>query len=132
MRLRTSAFVLRLSLIAHRAHAFCSSAPQSVHLKLDAPIRHLFEPQKKQVTLKFPSPKGAPPLQSLRAAIRAHCNEHVEPQLDIRHGKRSIESDDDLASVLTATAERVRIRIGAGPATAEAQQRRSHRESQSV
>mmetsp|Transcript_23240 Transcript_23240/g.78441 ORF Transcript_23240/g.78441 Transcript_23240/m.78441 type:complete len:195 (-) Transcript_23240:1417-2001(-) len=102
----SASLLVRLSLVPHRAHALCSSAAalQRVHLKLDAPVRHLFEPQKKRVSLRLPS-TGALPLQALRAALRERCgDESVEPLLEIRHGKRRIESDKDLARVLAATA----------------------------
>mmetsp|Transcript_40929 Transcript_40929/g.135573 ORF Transcript_40929/g.135573 Transcript_40929/m.135573 type:complete len:443 (+) Transcript_40929:84-1412(+) len=102
----SASLLVRLSLVPHRAHALCSSAaaPQRVHLKLDAPVRHLFEPQKKRVSLRLPS-AGALPLQALRAALRERCgDESVEPLLEIRHGKRRIESDEDLVSVLAVTA----------------------------
>ena len=102
----SASLLVRLSLVPHRAHALCSSAAalQRVHLKLDAPVRHLFEPQKKRVSLRLPS-TGALPLQALRAALRERCgDESVEPLLEIRHGKRRIESDEDLVSVLAVTA----------------------------
>ena len=96
--------LLRLSLLPQRGNALCTNAvrtPPRVHILVEQPIRHLLG--KKTLTLEMPPSSGGRPLGALRDAIRERCNPDVEALLEIRHGRRTVAEDGDLAEVLTKT-----------------------------
>jgi hypothetical protein len=103
---QSASLLIRLSLLS-RVSGLCSSAAakQPVHLLVDAPVRHLLEPRKKQLTLKISAAsalEGLQPLRALRSELARHCQ--YEGQLLFKHGRRSIDTDAQLTSVLKETA----------------------------
>ena len=86
----------------------CSRPPaSSVVLRFDLPLRHLLSQYEKTKTLAL-TPSETP-LKELRGLLRSSLKPSyagLDVQLEIRHGKRSIETDAEFADIVARTASK--------------------------
>ena len=72
----------------------------SLNLFFERPVRSLLNadgPRRKEL---LELPESEPPLQAVRAALRRRMPDEALDIVTIRHGKRPVETDDDLRAVL--------------------------------
>ena len=98
---------LQAVLLFTRSACLRPPASSSVVLRFDLPLRHLLSQYEKTKTLAL-TPSETP-LKELRDLLRATLKPSyadLHSQLEIRHGRRSIETDAEFADLVAMTASK--------------------------